>query len=283
MSKQANEKYAIEHHTIAVHGANLQVLVGGEGPEVLLVHGFPDDHTVWRKQIPALIQAGFRVIAPDLRGFGESSLPKSKSAYHLSHLTNDLAMVLDALHVEKAHVVGHDWGAIIGWFFTMGNQDRVLSYTAMSVGHPLAYAKGGLAQKLKGWYTVAFQVPWVSEALIKAGNWTVLRKFTGQTEEAERWIDRMRRPGRLTAGLNLYRANVDLILARKYPDITVPVMGVWSDGDRYLAESQMVDSGKLVKGPWEYHRIEGASHWFQLEKPMETNALLINYLKHHAA
>lgn len=266
------------YRSVSVDGATLNVLEAGQGPAVLLIHGFPDDHQVWRKQIPALVAAGYKVIAPDTRGCGESSLPGATSDYHLSKLTQDLDTLLTELGHKKVHVIGHDWGSIIGWFFTMNYPHRVNSYTAMSVGHPLAYAQGGLAQKIKGWYTAAFQLRKVAEFLMRTGNWFAIRQFVGQAEETPRWIEKLQRPGRLTAGLNYYRANVSLILPRKYPDIHVPVMGIYSDGDRFLSESQMKNSGQIVKGPWRYEKVVGASHWFQIEKPEETSALLVSFL-----
>src|SRR5262245_38223003 len=134
---------------IAVNGVTLNVAFAGEantGPAVLLVHGFPDDHTVWRKQLPALVEAGYRVIAPDMRGCGESELLRERSAYHRDLLVADLCALLDVLGIERVKLVGHDWGAVICWCFAMQHPERIERYLAFSVGHPFAYAHGGLAQ-----------------------------------------------------------------------------------------------------------------------------------------
>jgi pimeloyl-ACP methyl ester carboxylesterase len=135
-----------------VNGVELNVVAEGEGPDVLLVHGFPDDHTVWRNQIPALVDAGYRVIALDTRGCGESEIKPCEDDYAIDTLVADVVALLDALGIAKVRLVGHDWGALQGWCFAMGYPERVDRYVAMSLGHPAAYARGGVAQKLKGYY-----------------------------------------------------------------------------------------------------------------------------------
>ncbi|MBV8500342.1 MAG: alpha/beta fold hydrolase [Paucibacter sp.] len=264
---------------ITVNGLAFNVLVEGEGPDVLLVHGFPDSHDVWRKQIPALVAAGYRVIAPDTRGCGDSEIAPGVSDYGLGILVSDLAGILDALGIDKVRLVGHDWGAAIGWAFCMRHPQRVDRYAALSVGHLTAYARGSLVQKLKAWYVLMFQLPGLAEWVIRAWNWRFLRAFTGFAEEWPGWRRRAERPGRLTAGLNYYRANRSLVLGRRLPDVPVPVMGVFSTGDRFLDERQMMDSARYVRGPWRYERIEGVCHWLQLEAPERVNALLLDFFR----
>jgi pimeloyl-ACP methyl ester carboxylesterase len=262
---------------IATNGIELDVLVMGEGPDVLLVHGFPDDRSVWRKQIPTLVAVGYRVIAPDTRGCGESEAPRDRRAYRIQEHVADLAGVLDALGVDKVKLVGHDWGAALCWQFCFAHPERVERYAALSVGHPNAYAKGPLEQKLKSWYVLAFQVPGLTEWALRAGRWWMVRALTAHAEAAH-WVTRLARPGRLTAALNYYRANLGIILPRNYPPITMPVLGVHSSGDRFLAERQMLDTARYVKGPWRFAGVAGASHWLQLDAPERVNALLLEFL-----
>jgi pimeloyl-ACP methyl ester carboxylesterase len=127
---------------IRVNDVELNVVVQGEGPGVLLVHGFPDDHTVWRNQIPPLVDAGYRVIALDTRGCGESEIKPREDDYAIDKLVADLVALLDALRIAKVRLVGHDWGALQAWCFAMEYPERVDRYIAMSVGHPAAYARG---------------------------------------------------------------------------------------------------------------------------------------------
>lgn len=263
---------------IRANGIEMNVVIEGEGPDVLLVHGFPDSLEVWREQIPALVAAGYRVIAPDLRGYGMSDAPKERRAYTTDKVVADLAALLDVLHVTKLSLVGHDWGAMIGWLFCIAHPDRVDRYVALSVGHPNAYAGGSIEQKLKGWYVLFFQIPVLAEWALRALDWWAFRRFARYDDEAPHWIAKLSRPGRLTAGINYYRANLGMVLRRDWPAVRVPVMGVWSDGDHFLAESQMLASQEFVAAPFRYERIAGANHWLQLSAAARVNALLLDYL-----
>ena len=200
-------KPAFNSRRIAVNGVTLNVIVEGKGPDVLLVHGFPDCHDVWRHQIPALVEAGYRVIAPDMRGCGLSDAPAATRDYKVSHLVSDLAAVLDALQIEKVRLVGHDHGALIGFQFCTTHPDRVDRFVAMSNGHPAAYARGPIEQKLKGWYVLFLQIRGLSDWVLRAGDWWFLRRLSGFPEEMPNWIQQLERPGRLAARLNFYRAN----------------------------------------------------------------------------
>lgn len=263
---------------VRVNGVDLSVVVVGEGPDVLLIHGFPDDHTVWRKQIPALVHAGYRVIAPDTRGRGESSAPRGVKAYRIENHVEDMVGILDAVGASKVRVVGHDWGSAIGWALCMRHPERVDRYVALSVGHPNAFATAPLEQKFKSWYIFTFQLRGISEWALRFGNWIVFRRVTGYPQESDRWIETLSAPGRLTAALNYYRANFGLISRRKYPAVQFPVMGVWSSKDRFLCEQQMVATSRFVRGQWRYERIDGANHWLQLDASHRFNSMLLDYL-----
>ncbi len=264
---------------VEVNGLTLAVHDEGEGPPVLLVHGFPDCHDVWRKQIPVLAAAGFRVIALDTRGCGDSDAPKGSRNYRPEVLAADFAGLLDALGIDKVRLVGHDMGAVMSWQFCMRHPERIDRYVAMSVGHPSAYASASLEQKLKGWYVLAMQLRGIAQWGLRAFGWKGLRALTRYAEEVPRWIERLSRPGRLTAAVSYYRGIIGLILPRRWPSIRVPTLGVWSDGDLFLAESQMLESQKFVDAPWRYERIDGANHWLQLTAPERVNALLLDYLR----
>jgi pimeloyl-ACP methyl ester carboxylesterase len=129
-----------ESHYVTVNGLNMHYVTAGEGPPVILLHGFPDTHQIWRRQIPDLAAAGLRVIAPDLRGYGKTDMPQDVGAYAVSFLADDVLRLMDALGIDKAVVVGHDWGALIGWHLAMHAPERIVRYAALSVGHPKAIA-----------------------------------------------------------------------------------------------------------------------------------------------
>jgi pimeloyl-ACP methyl ester carboxylesterase len=263
---------------IAANGVLLNVVIEGEGPDVLLAHGFPDSHQVWRHQIPALVNAGYRVIAPDLRGFGDSEAPIGRGCYAVPHLVGDLIGVLDALAIRRARLVSHDWGAVCGWALAIAHPERVDRLVALSVGHPEAYPRGGLTQKLKGYYVPILASP-IGESFLKFGDWRMFRLVTHYPAEFDHWKTELSRPGRLYAAIGVYRDNLRLVLPRKYPRVAVPVMGVWSTGDHALARKQMVISGEYVDADWRYEEIAGAGHWLQLDAPEEMNSLLLDYLQ----
>lgn len=262
-----------------VNGTDLSVVIEGKGQDVLLLHGFPDDHDVWREQIPVLVRAGYRVIAPDLRGCGSSSVAAAQRDYAVANLVADVVGLLDALGIACVRLVAHDWGAVIGWQVCLLHPDRIDRYVALSVGHPQAYARAPLEQKRKGWYVLFFQLRGVAEVALRWHDWFLFRKLTRFDSEVSSWITKLNRPGRLTAALRYYRANVGIVVPRVWPHARVPVMGIWSDGDAFLAESQMLATKNFVDAPWRYERIAGANHWVQLTGTGRVNALLLDYLR----
>jgi pimeloyl-ACP methyl ester carboxylesterase len=263
-------------------GIELAVLDEGDGPAVLLLHGFPDSHRVWRNQIPALVGAGFRVIAPDLRGFGESDKPAEVEAYGLSHSIADVVAILDALGVDRARAVGHDWGAGLAWAVAVFAPDRVEKLVVMSVGHPNTQRDPTVEQREKSWYMLLFQFEGVAEELLMKDDWKLVREWLRGNGDLDRYVSDLARPGALTAALNWYRANLrperELGPPRDFPSVAAPTLGVWSSGDDYLLEEPMLRSAEHVTGPWRYERIEGASHWLQLDAPERVNDLLLEFL-----
>jgi pimeloyl-ACP methyl ester carboxylesterase len=270
---------AIKSRRMRVNDVELNVVVLGEGPEVLLVHGFPDDHTVWHNQIPALVDAGHRVIALDTRGCGESEIKPREDDYAIDKLVADLVALLDALGIAKVRLVGHDWGALQAWCFAMEYPERVDRYIAMSVGHPGAYAKAGVAQKLKGYYLFCIQLRGLIEFLVTRFDWWLFRLVLHYPAEFRHIRARLSRPGRLTAGFNYYRANLHLMLPKAFARVRVPVVGIWSDGDVFLTEDQMRASERYCDADFRYVRIDGANHWPQLTAPEKLNPLLLQLLR----
>jgi pimeloyl-ACP methyl ester carboxylesterase len=264
---------------LEVNGLRLHVVIEGSGPDVLLLHGFPDSHALWRHVMPRLVAAGYRVIAPDLRGFGESEAPLERSAYRLPTLVADVIGLLDALGIGRARLVGHDWGAVLGWQACLAHPERFDRFAALSVGHPTAYATAPLEQKLKGYYVLVFQLVGFAEWLLRLRHWKSLSLLTGYPAEAPRWIAALSRPGRLTAALNYYRANIGLLLQRDRRRVALSVMGVWSSGDVALCEAQMTQSRLYVDGPWRYERLDGVGHWIPLEAPEQLTPLLLDFLR----
>ncbi len=272
---------------IETNGLRFHVAEEGTGPAVLLLHGFPDSSSLWRYQIPALVQVGFRVIAPDLRGFGESDKPAETEAYELSVIVNDVVGLLDALQIQSAHVVCHDWGAIVGWLLAALCPERVERLAALSVGHPACFLNPTIEQREKSWYILLFQWKDLAEDLLTRNDWQLFRAWVRNHAEFETWRRDLSRPGALAAGLNWYRANLaperQAAAPLSVPVVKAPTLGIWSSEDAYLTEEQMLCSKEHVSGEWSYERLEGTSHWLQLDKPEWLNKVLIEFLKKPAS
>lgn len=267
-----------ESQIAKVNGLNMHVVSSGAGLPVVLLHGFPDTHAIWRHQIPALAAAGMRVIAPDLRGYGGTDAPTHTAAYSIHFLADDVLRLMDALGIEKAALVGHDWGGLIGWHLAMHAPDRIERYAALSTGHPAAIAKAGLSQYLRFWYMLVFKTPVLAEQLLRANDWFMLRQMINDREQQEIWRVALEPAGRLTAALNYYRANIKLNAARDWKPVQMPVMGVWSERDPALGEQQMADSARYCRAGFRFERLSGAGHWMQLSAAEPLNALLVDFL-----
>lgn len=269
-----------EQRTLRIDGLDFHVRVTGDGPPLVLLHGFPDSGEVWRHQVEPLAAIGRTVIVPDLRGCGASAAPTATSAYRLERLALDVLDLVEALAPDSGpfDLAGHDWGAALGWHLAAHHPDRVRRFAALSVGHPEAYRRAGLEQKLKGWYLFLFLAPRLAEKVLSARDFDALTRNAPSAEDAARWRRALARRGRLTAGLNWYRANLTpKALATRTPVVRVPTMGLYSTGDVALAEDQMTRSADWVEAPWRYERLPGIGHWLQIEAPDTVNRLLVDW------
>lgn len=268
-------------HQITINELKFSVTEEGHGRPILMLHGFPDSARLWRQQIPALVGAGFRVIAPDQRGFGKTDRPAGKSDYHIQHSLADAVALLDYFELDSVDLISHDWGAAVGWSLSAFHPDRVKRHAALSVGHLTALWNAGIAQRRLAWYMLLFMREGQAEEILMRDDWQWFRELFNHHPEMEAWIQDLGRPGALTAGLNWYRANVDVDTWTRegwvMPNVTVPTMGVWSTGDDYLTEVQMASSAQYVDAEWRYERVVGASHWLMLDRPNAVNALLLDF------
>jgi pimeloyl-ACP methyl ester carboxylesterase len=265
---------------VEVDGVGIEYEVAGEGRPVVLLHGFPDSGRLWRHQVPALAAAGFRVVVPDLRGYGRSDQPGPVDAYSLPLLAGDVLAVLAQLEIGTAHVVGHDWGAALAWGLASLVPGQVDHLVTMSVGNPVTFLRT-LEQRQKSWYMLLFQFPGVAERWLTEDGWFNFRAWGGHPD-ADQVVADLEATGSLTPGLKWYRANVPpeswVGPPLQLPPVQAPTMGVWSTGDPALTEVQMTDSAENVAGPWRYERLAGPGHWMQLEAPDRVNALLLDFL-----
>ncbi|WP_175409374.1 alpha/beta fold hydrolase [Streptomyces sp. TRM64462] len=259
---------------------------GGTGPVVLLVHGFPDTHACWRHQVPALNAAGYRTIAPDLRGFGGSGRPEGTASYAPARSVADLLELLDREGVDRVHLVGHDWGSGIVQQLAMAAPDRVASLSLLSVGHLAALRDAGWEQRRWSWYMLLFQYEGIAEEWLLRDGAARAREFLAEHPDRDEVLARLSDPGALTAALAIYRAGLppEAMFGPELPlpPLPGPVLGLWSAGDRFLTEASMSGTGKHVAGSWRYERIDDAGHWLQLDAPERVNALLLDFLAEHA-
>jgi pimeloyl-ACP methyl ester carboxylesterase len=260
-----------------------------DGEVVLLLHGFPQSSWCWRHVWPSLVEAGYRVVAPDQRGYSPGARPQGVAAYAMTELVGDVLGMLDSLGVERAHVVGHDWGAAVAWQVAARHPDRVRTLTAVSVPHPVAFSRALATdedQRARSQYMRLFQVEGKAEqVLLRPDDAGVpdsgFRTFFGGAQadaDVDRYLAEMHEPGRLTACLNWYRAasrdSVD-----DFPPVTVPTMYVWSDGDLALGRTAAEATASYVDGPYRFVPLAGVTHWIPEQVPEVLAGLLLEHLR----
>jgi pimeloyl-ACP methyl ester carboxylesterase len=256
---------------IKARGLTFDVYESGpsDGRPVLLLHGFPQDHREFDLILPRLHDAGLRTYALDQRGYSAGARPTPVSEYDLSEPTADAVAVLDALGVESAHVVGHDWGAQVAWLLAAHHPDRVTTVTAVSVPHPKALRlalRVRPSQRARFAYMGVFRSP-VAERLLLASNGTVLRSMMRPLgARAGLYASAMREPGRLTGALNWYRALSGKALAGAGV-ITVPTTYVWSDKDPVVGLTAALRTADWVSADYQLVALKGVSHWVPEEAP----------------
>jgi pimeloyl-ACP methyl ester carboxylesterase len=249
-------------------GLTFDVLDAGpsDGEPVVLLHGFPQDATAWDRVSPALHQHGLRTLAPHQRGYSPMARPRGRSRYTLRETTKDVLSLLDAAGLERAHVVGHDWGGIAAWALGAWHPDRVTTLTVLSVPHPAAMTRAMVTsdQALRSSYVGLFQLPLLPERLLLAGGGAVLRRMLRSgglpQDAADRYVARMREPEALSCALGWYRA---LPWSGRDPvgKVRVPTLHLWSTGDAFLGRTATEATGQFVDAPYRLEILDDVSHW----------------------
>jgi len=254
------------------------------GEPVVLLHGFPQDARAWDRVAPVLHGAGLRTLAPDQRGYSPMARPRGRAAYRSRELVHDVLAMLDAAGIDRAHVVGHDWGGAIAWALGAWHPDRVRTLTVLSVPHPGAMAKAMVTsdQALRSFYMAAFQVPVLPERAMLAGGGTSMQRSlqrSGLPEHlAAHYVQRMREPGALTAALNWYRA---LPWHARDPvgRIRVPTLHVWSTGDTFLGRAATEDTGRFCPASYRLEVLEDVPHWIPEVAPERVGELVVGHVR----
>lgn len=249
-----------------------------DGPVVVLLHGFPQTSWSWRGVWPELADAGYRVVAPDLRGYSPDARPVGVEHYRMPVLVGDVLAVLDAVGDDPVHLVGHDWGAAIAWHTAARHPARLRSLTAVSVPHPLAFVEALTTdedQRRRSQYMRDWHDPATEQRMLDGG---LEQVFGGiPAVDAQRYLARLREPGALTAALSYYRAQSRADLAGLGP-VGVPTLHVWSDQDEALGRAGAERTAAHVSGPYRFEVLAGVSHWVPEQAPQALVALLLDHL-----
>jgi pimeloyl-ACP methyl ester carboxylesterase len=259
------------------------VRVGGppHGDPVVLLHGFPQDGTSWDAVVPHLHAAGLRTIVPDQRGYSPDARPKTAGAYRMANLVDDVMAVLDHLDVERAHVVGHDWGGGVAWTMGAARPDRVASLVVVSTPHPDAMMRAirTSRQARQSWYFLLFRLPF-AERLVAWRLADDLVRTGLPTDRVDHYVARMAEPGALTGALNWYRAlslrtgtwpdpaRDDLDPAWRYEHlVTVPTTYVWGARDPALGRTAAEMTAEHVRTDYRFVVLDDAGHWIPETHP----------------
>jgi pimeloyl-ACP methyl ester carboxylesterase len=270
-------------------GVRLHYVEAGEGPLVVLLHGFPEFWYSWRHQIPALAQAGFHVVAPDMRGYDLSDKPQSWRAYDTGLLADDIAGLVRSFGEQRAYVVGHDWGAAVAYAVAMGHPGVVRRLAILNVPHPARMLEGfrTLKQLRKSWYMFFFQIPRLPEHLIGRDDFSFAKrslradsKDAFSDDDLERYVEAWSQPGALTGMINYYRAALrrspGKALAQMKP-IEAQTLVIWGMRDRHLGSELAEPASEWVPNV-RVERIPEATHWVQHDAPERVNELLVEFL-----
>ena len=280
------------HREAVVNGVRLHYVEAGEGPLVVLLHGFPEFWYSWRYQIPALAAAGFHVIAPDMRGYNESEKPSGIRNYQIELLTDDVADLIHHAGAQRATIVGHDWGGVIAWYMPMRHQHAVEKLIVLNGPHPGAFLRKlwAPAQLRKSWYIFFFQLPWLPETTFRARGYAWLdhmlrhdptRPGAFDEEDIRRYKRAIAQPGALNAAINYYRTifrRSPLKVIHEMRRIVVPTLLIWGERDRYLDIRLTEDLDEWVP-KIRIERLSQASHWVQNDAPERVNQLIIGFLR----
>lgn len=282
----------MERQLVETNNIRLNVVQAGpeDGPLIILLHGFPEFSYSWRKLMPLLVSAGYRVWAPDQRGYNLSDKPDGIDPYRLDELAADVVGLIDAANRKQAILIGHDWGAGVAWWVAGKYPECVSKMVVMNVPHGRVmreFIRGNFGQMLKSWYIMFFQLPWLPEGLARMGSWRMLVKLLKRTSHAGTFSDEdfdpyrkaWSQPGAFRSMLNWYRAFIQRPPAPPANSrITVPTMLIWGKLDSVLSSDMaqpsidLCDTGRLVF-------IEDATHWVHHEKLESVNDLINEFLR----
>jgi epoxide hydrolase 4 len=289
------------HEQAIINGVRLHYVEAGEGPLVVLLHGFPEHWYAWREQIPALVAAGYRVVVPDMRGYNRSEKPHGTESYRMDEFVGDVVSLIEVCGEGRASVVGHDWGGVTAWEVAARHPEAVDRLVVLNAPHPAVYRRELRSrrsdQRKRSSYALFFQLPRLPEALFRVRGYRAIERLFREgpedpdafdAEEIARYKRACARPGAMTSMLNYYRAAFrgqirSILPGERSPDrareerIDRPTLLIWGMRDRAL-------SPRLTEGleRWvpdlRVERLPEASHWVQADEPDRVHELLVDFL-----
>jgi pimeloyl-ACP methyl ester carboxylesterase len=278
------------HQYIVTNGIRLHYVTQGEGPLIVLLHGFPEFWYSWRYQIPFLAEHGYTVVAPDLRGYNETDKPRK--GYDIPTLLRDIEGLIRGLGQQKACIVGHDWGGVLAWAFAMNYPEITESLIVMNAPHPAAMMREmrTFKQLRKSWYVFAFQIPWLPEYMLGRNNankigrmlrGAALQKSAFPNDVTARYQEAMSKPGAIKAAISYYRQ-----LFRRLPisfksyavQIKAPTLLIWGEKDIALGIELSTGLERWVNDI-QIKRIPDSGHWVQQEQPEKVNQYMLDFLQ----
>lgn len=282
----------IHVRTVAANGLEFEVTEAGQGDHLALcLHGFPELNFSWRYQMPLLARMGYRVWAPNQRGYGASSRPPNVEDYRADTIVADAAALFDASGAKKLTLIAHDWGGAIAWLFAINRARPVERLVVMNLPHPICFAAAlkHWPQKRRSWYMAMFQLPWLPERMMLANDAAAIRRsFRGMAVDKARFPDEVldvyaraaQRRGAMTAMVNWYRAAArhrDGLKLSNGGRVEAPTLIVWGEADAALG-LETLDGTERFVADLTIRRLPGVSHWVQQEAPEAVNAILEGWL-----
>jgi pimeloyl-ACP methyl ester carboxylesterase len=260
---------------------------GGDGDVVVLLHGFPQTKSSWRQVSPALVDAGYRVLAPDQRGYSPGARPRSRRAYALDHMVADTIALADAAGATRFHVVGHDWGGAVAWGLGAAHPDRLASLTSLTTPHGRAMASSFVrsTQLLRSWYMLALQLPGLPERMLRADGGKRVCAQLAKGGLSGTSLDEsvaLLTSGGAHGAVNWYRG-VPFSSRHLAAPVTVPTLYVYASDDFALGRKAAELTGRYVTGPYRFEVLEGVSHWIPDDAADRLNPLLLEHLAAHPA
>jgi pimeloyl-ACP methyl ester carboxylesterase len=273
-----------------VGDVTLHYVEAGEGPLVVLLHGFPEFSFGWRAQIERLAAAGYLVVAPDLRGYNLSSRPAKVADYAGNRLADDIHGLIHELGAESAMLVGHDWGGTVAWTMAMNHPEDVDRLVILDAAHPRTLQKGLFAprQFLRSWYFFFFALPWLPERIVRARRFRFFRRFLRDArpaitpDEMDRYVEAWSQPGATTGMIDYYRFSVrqsPLKAKAAIRTISAPTLVIWGQRDRYLGRKLAEPDRKDVPNLDRVVRLPNASHWVHHDEADRVSELLIDFFR----